>query len=133
MNEKLEKAKQHIIDNKNVYIAVGVTAVVVCAGTLIAVKLNQKPTQIINTVAPVISPVIAPVISPVITASNNVNFGGYAHKIVKCDETNEMWETVTETAKAAGVSTSRMSRHLNDHLGPINDLNYSIVGIGTNS
>lgn len=130
MNDKIERIKKHLNENKIAYITGGSCLVI---GVLVGVGFKSRPvpTQIINTVAPVID--VSPSIAPLINTSSAVNFGGHAHKFVKCAETNEIWETVTETAEAAGVSLSRMSRHLNNHLGPINDKHYSIIGVGTSA
>lgn len=114
----VQMIKLHLRENKEAYIAGRVCLVIGIVGTLV---FKSRPTHIINTVAPVISPVF----------NNSVNFGGHAHKFVKCLETNELWETVTESAKVAGVELSRMSRHLNGHIPNINGLHYEIVGLGT--
>lgn len=125
MSQKLEKFKTHLHENKKVYIT---GAICLTTGIVMGVvfKSRSMSTQITNTVAPVISPTFNNVVT-------NVNFGGYAHKLVKNDMTNEIWETVTEAADAAGVGVARMSRHLNGHTDHINNVTYSIIGLGVAS
>jgi hypothetical protein len=124
MKQQIEKIKIHFKENKTVYLT---SASCLAIGVTIGVLLKNRP-QI--TIAPVIAPVITA--SPVFNNNpNNVNFGGYAHKLVKCLETGEIWETVTETAKTAGVTASAMSRHLNGHKPHIDDFHYEIIGLGT--
>jgi hypothetical protein len=74
---------------------------------------------------------IAPVFRPVFNNSNMVNNGGHMRKLVKCLETGEIWETVTESADQAGSSLSLMSRHLNGHKPDVYGKHYEIIGIGT--
>jgi hypothetical protein len=71
-------------------------------------------------------------IAPVFNNSNQqVNFGGHTTKLVKCLETGQVWEKVTEAANAAGVGISAMSKHLNGSHDHVNGLHYKIVGVGT--
>jgi hypothetical protein len=113
---KYQKAKQHVQDNRNSYLA-GAGGLAV--GALGVLLLTRSPLQINNTVAPVISPVF----------TNVVNNGGYMRKIVRCIETDEMWPSVSKSAEAAGVSIAKMSQHLNDHKGHVNNLHYVIEGL----
>ena len=139
MNQRLENVKAHLKANKNIYIAAGIgvlVGVIVGAGGTMYLKRNAKGiTQVINNVAPVFNDSVAPVfnetIAPVFNNNDNVNFGGYLHKIVKCLETGEIFETVKDTANAAGVDVVRMSKHLNGSVDQINDLHYEIIGLGT--
>lgn len=124
MNERVEKVKTHIKENKKVYITGTVCFVVGVAGTMVF-KNRPQVTQIINTVAPVIAPVFKN------DNSSSVNFGGYTRKFVQNDRTKEIWETVKDSAKDAGVTASAMSRHLNKHTDDICGDTYSIIGIGT--
>ena len=59
------------------------------------------------------------------------NYYGHSTKIVKCLETGEIWETVTEAADAAGVARTTMSKHLNGRTDHIDGLHYVIIGQGT--
>lgn len=113
---KYQKAKQHVQDNRNSYLA-GAGGLAV--GALGVLLLTRSPLQINNTVAPVISPVF----------TNVVNNGGYTRKIVRCVETGEMWLSVTESALAQGVAIPRMSQHLNGHREQINNLHFVIEAL----
>ncbi len=84
MNGRIEKIKTHVREHKVVYIASGASFVI---GGLSVLVLKSRPTKIINTVAPVIAPIF--------NNTNNVTLGGYPHKVVKCLETGQIWESVT--------------------------------------
>lgn len=120
MNEQLEKIKNHIKEHKTIYIS-GASCFLV--GVILGLKFRNQPTQILNTVAPIIHN----------NNSSNVNLGGYAHKIVQCDQTREIWETVKDAAQALNIDLPRLSRHLNGHIPHINGKTYSIIGVGTST
>lgn len=109
-----EKVKLHFQENKKFYVGFGLGVLVVL--------VVRKPVQIINTVAPVFHN----------DNSSNVLIGGTLSKIVRCNQTKEIWPTVTETAEAAGVSLPMMSKHLNGYPGyeDIKGATYSIIGVG---
>jgi hypothetical protein len=122
---RIERIKLHIVENKKVYIAGA-------AGLTIGLGIGlyfRRPIIVENILAPVFNN--KPVIAPVMNNSSAVNLGGHLTKLVKCLETGEMWETVTEAAKGAGVSLAKMSRHLNGAKEHVDGLHYAIVGIGT--
>lgn len=60
----------------------------------------------------------------------NVNMGGYATKIVKRLSDGELFPTVGEAAKEAGVDKSVMSKHINGHSNDVNGEKYKIYGLG---
>ncbi len=93
MNERIEKIKNHISEHSVVYITAGVSFAL---GGLSVLVLKTRPTQVINTVAPVIAPIF--------NNTNNVTLGGYAHKVVKCLETDQIWESVTKAAEDIGAT-----------------------------
>ena len=88
---------------------------------------HPDPSQITNTIAPIFNN----------DNSSVVNFGGTVSKIVKCVETGQTWEKVTEAAAGAkdgiGVPLSVMSKHLNEYPGyeDVGNLHYKIIGIST--
>ncbi len=119
MNERIEKIKNHVRENKVVYIASGAGFVV---GGLSVLVLKSRPTQIINTVAPVIAPIF--------NNTNNVTLGGYAHKVVKCLETGQLWESVTKAADDIGTTLPTLSKVLNGHTDHFDGKHYSIIALG---
>lgn len=129
-HESIRNAKQHVEKYQVVYATVGGSAL-----TLVAVKLFGRPQVIVKGAGDL--PAIVNTIhnTPVFNNHNIGNqlnsFGGHMTKLVKCIETGEMWETVTDAAEAAGSSLSLMSRHLNDHKDDVYGLHYKIVGLGT--
>jgi hypothetical protein len=107
LKEKAARVKQHFVDNKTTYL--------VGAGCFAVGYLIRKP----SVAGPVFNNVVAPVIENVPVFNNTVNNGGYARKIVRCLETDEMWPSMTKAAEAAGHTLQAMSKHIhgvNDHL-----------------
>jgi hypothetical protein len=120
-NAKYKEIKQHVDDNKLWYVLGAGIATGVVGRSL----YHSAPVTIANSVAPIISPVFNN------DNSSMVNFGGHLTKIVRCIETDEMWPTVTKSAKATGNTLNRMSQHLNGHRADLNGLHYVIEGVGT--
>lgn len=114
MNDQI---KDHFDKHRNAYILAATLV-----GGVIVGKILFGRAQIINNTA---------VASPVVNAVANATNGGYMHKIVKCMETGQMWETVKEAAEAMKVSPSMMSKHLNGHKDHISELHFTIVGLGS--
>jgi len=111
---QVEKAKKHVEKNKDILKYVLVFSFGACL-----VMATRRP-QIINVLAPVFH-------------SSNYNIsplGGYLHKIVRCNETGQIWESVGAAADAVGVKPSNMSRHLNGGMDAINGHHFTIIGIG---
>ncbi len=119
MNERIEKIKNHLHEHKVVYITSGASFVI---GGLSVLVLKSRPTQIINTVAPVIAPIF--------NNTNNVTLGGYSHKVVKCLETDQIWESVTKAADDIGATVPVLSRVLNGHTRDFAGKHYAIIALG---
>lgn len=117
---RFERIKRHIKENKTTYLVGGV-----CLG---AGYFLRQP----KVIAPVFNntPVIAPVMNNIGNQQIN-SFGGPMTKMVKCLETGEIWETVTDAAEDAGTSIAYMSRHLNGHKDHLYNKHYKIIGLGT--
>ena len=107
-----EKIKAHFRKNKKLYMGIGIGVVITLA--------IRKP--VVISVAPVFN-----------NSNQQINFAGHVTKVVKCLETGDMWEKVTEAAVAVGKPLSAMSKHLNGHAGydALDGLHYKIVGVGT--
>lgn len=131
-HESIRKAKAHVEKYQLVYAAAGSSVI-----TLVAVRTFGGPQVIVREAAnlpAVINNTVAPVIAPVMNNIGNQQtntFGGPMTKMVKCLETGEIWETVTDAAEAAGTSLAYMSRHLNGHKDHLYDKHYKIIGLGT--
>ena len=120
-NMRDNKIVQHIRNNQTTYI-VGALGVVGTTGALI---FKHRP---VNTT---IEKAIAPVFNnqPVFNNSNSVNNGGYMRKIIRCVETDEMWPSMTQAAKAAGHSLQDMSKQIHGHHDHLDGLHYIIEGL----
>lgn len=92
------------------------------SGIALGVALKRQIPSISNVVAPIFNN----------NNSSNVDLGGYTHKIVKCFETGDIWETVKDAAESNDVDIVRMSRCINGHIPHINGFHYSVIGLGTN-
>jgi hypothetical protein len=119
MNWRIEKIKDHISEHRIVYITAGVSFAL---GGISVLVLKSRPTQVINTVAPVIAPIF--------NNTNNVTLGGYAHKVVKCLETDQIWESVTKAAEDIGATVPVLSRVLNGHTRDFAGKHYTIIALG---
>ena len=126
MRQRLETIKTHIMDNKRIYV-VGVSSLTL--GILIGAACKNRPINIVNTVAPSFNNTVAPIMNN--SSSSTVDLGGYARKLVRCNETGFIWESVKDAAEAMGVSSAMMSRHLNGAREHISDKTFSIIGLGT--
>jgi|KBSMisStaDraftv2_1062788.scaffolds.fasta_scaffold374656_1 hypothetical protein len=115
-----DRVKNHISEHKAEY---WVGSIVVVAGATYFVTRRVMTPQI--SAAPVFYNTVAP------TFNNTVNLGGPMTKMVKRMSDGKMWETVTEAAKEAGCTLSKMSQHLNGHKEHVNGEIYKIVGVGT--
>jgi len=120
----IDRAKTHIKKYKTTYLIAGSLVL----GVIIGRAYLPRIITINNAVSPIFNNAPTFTNSPVI---NNANLGGHAHKLVKCLDTGQIWETVKDAADAAGVTPSMMSRHINGHRDHISDLHYAIIGLGT--
>ena len=121
LGTKVQEVKTHLHENKQYYLAGGAALL---TGLVIGRISGGRPIQ------------IAPVFNNTNTNNNVANatataFAGRMHKVVKCNDTNDIWETVYDAAKAAGVPRTVMSKHINGHTDHINGATYSIIGVGT--
>jgi hypothetical protein len=123
--EKALQARENMRDNKMVQwvrdhrVPIGVGVGGLAFGYLLRGKTINVAPSFNNTVAPVITPVF----------NNTVNNGGYARKIIRCVETDELWPSMSKAAESAGHTLQAMSRHIhgfNDHL---DGLHYVIEGV----
>lgn len=135
MGRRIDAVKAHLTKHKWYYISAGLvvgTAGITCLimrgsqGRCLAVATNELPRSTMES-----GPLSFGVRD--INDSFNVinNFGGYQSKLVQNDSTGEIYRTITEAAAKAGVSFSKMSRHLNGHMDHVDGVTYSIVGLGT--
>lgn len=118
---KLQAVKEHLVKHRTAYLCGG-------AGIAVGIFVGRR-TSFVTELAPQIVNTVAPVFNN--NNSSNVNFGGHLRKLVRDDQTGQIWETVTDAAEALGIEFSRLSRHLNRHIPDINGKTYSIVGIAT--
>ena len=128
-----ERVKQHVVRNRYWYAAGGLAVVAGALGYSIGRSSADGECGHVLEVGGDVSD------SPVLigdgsTMENHTeinNYYGHSTKIVKCLETGEIWETVTEAAEAAGVARTTMSKHLNGNQEHINGYHYEIIGQGT--
>lgn len=133
LSSRWERFKAHLERNKKVYIwsAIGITAGI--AGGYAIAKAEERDgghevRMYVDTGGGDIDTVVFGDNS---TESTVNNYYGHSTKIVKCLETGEIWETVGEAARAAGVSQPVMSKHLNGHTDHVYNNHYEIIGQGT--
>ena len=114
-SSRIKQVKEHLNNNKKTYI-VGIASAATVA-VVMALMNKKQATTIINTIAPVFNNTQAS------------DLGGYLRKIVYCEELDQYFSSVTEAAKAAGVSLVDMSRHVNGHRPDVRGNHYRIIGV----
>ena len=118
-NETFRNAKAHVEKYQVVYAVVGSSVVTI----LVMRAIGTKPqiTTIVNEFAPVNNNL------PIF--SNTVNNGGYARKIIRCLETDELWSSMTKAAEATGNNLRAMSKHIHGGTEHLDGLHYVIEGV----
>lgn len=122
---KIEKIKNHLKEHKREYLIGGSCLV---GGVLIGAMV-KRPIYIQANPNIAVNPAIT--VNPVVNVNNTM--GGYQQKLVKCLETGQIFESVKAAAEQAGVSRTKMSKHLNGHTPSVEGIHYEIAGLGTKS
>lgn len=118
--EVKENVKNHIKRNKDAYY---VCAIIVVAGvTFVVTRRITKSTTIINTVAPIFHNDIG----------NAPYLSGNMKKVIRNDNTDIIWESISACAYGEGKSRSLISKHVNGHIPHAGGERYTIIGIATN-
>lgn len=132
------KIKAHLRRHKNAYILVGTSISV--AGITYLVMRTRMPTASQSGPLAELPRSTKELSGSYFSAGNDmvnvgnvthVNFGGYSHKLIRCNSTGEIWESVSEAAADLGVDRSTLSRHINGHVPHVHGETYSIIGVGT--
>lgn len=124
-HESIRNAKQHVEKYQVVYATVGGSAL-----TLVAVKLFGRPQVIVKGAGDL--PAIVNTVAPVFNnhnIGNVVNNGGYARKIIRCVETDELWPSMSKAAEDAGHTLQAMSKHIHGQNEHLDGLHYVIEGL----
>lgn len=132
---KLKKAKEHIVENREVYIS-GIVCFTVGVAVSQFISTTTNTPQVVGGSASNDNDVqVGGDVNAPITINQNAtvvnNFGGRLCKIVKCVDTGEIFETAKAAAKSAGVDPVTMSKHLNGKRDHLFGMTYEVVGIGT--
>jgi len=108
MNEKMERVKKHLYENRKVYIAattglvvgivIGAVAVVVLKKTDLTPKISQKAIGIWNTQIATLITIDAP---------------GNSGNVIQDLSTGIVYPSQNAVAKALGISAANLSQHLN--------------------
>jgi hypothetical protein len=111
MNQKIEKMKTHFRENKNVYIAVGISSAVTAASILLVLNRSESGAQIVQKITPVLSwrPESNNVIVEFLERST-------PSKPVHLVGTNLYFNSIREAARETGHSISMISRNINGHI-----------------
>lgn len=139
VKEIATRVKNHVIEHKDVYI-VGGTCIAV--GIVIGRSTSNDTYITNNNYLTVEGDAKAPIAldsdfdtySPIVNNSTTINqvaLGGHQTKIVKCEETGELFASATDAAEQAGVTLHAMSRHINGHRDNIEGNHYRIVALST--
>ena len=119
LGEKYQQVKDHVRENKTVYVACGVTAVVSVAGTLLAVKsstvVNARAIQLLT-------------YKSVQTIDVHVEALGDPGNIVQDLTTGIIYASQGQAARALGVAPSRISDHLNGRTPHVMGTQLKVLG-----
>lgn len=107
-----DKIKTHFQENKNVYIAVGVTAVVAVAGTLIFVKFKNDHVAVTQQAAQKALVNWKPTIHQEQIVQVVIPPRGNAGNAIQCDQTGTIFPSQNLAAKDMGLSAGNLSSHL---------------------
>lgn len=120
MHSRIEKIKNHLQENKKVYIGTGVGLVVGAATTVVICKFRAQPAdmQVNNKIQQILS------YKPQATLEVYIEALGDPGNIIQDTTTGTIWASQNQTAKALGVNPARVSEHL---AGKIPDINGHVL------
>lgn len=119
MKQQITKMKNHVRENKKIYIAVGIGIVV---GTVGAVALKDSPTMV--SIKEIMtfkwhSPTTVQIIIPALGDPGNV---------VQCIETGTFYASQGQVARDFGVSATNVGNHLHGKIEDIEGFHFKVVG-----
>jgi len=120
MNQKIERIKNHLVENKKVYIAAVAGAVMGGIVVLMIIKYRRLPSEI--NVTRILSPgdenIMKVFINPL----------GDPGNVVQCVETGTVYASQGQAARELGVYSSRISEHLSGKLPNIHGNHLMFLG-----
>ena len=120
MNQKIERIKNHLVENKKVYIAAVAGAVMGGIVVLMIIKYRRLPSEI--NVTRILSPgdenIMKVCINPL----------GDPGNVVQCVETGTVYASQGQAARELGVYSSRISEHLSGKLPNIHGNHLMFLG-----
>lgn len=119
MNEKLESVRTHFIENKKLYIGLGIGAAVGVVGMALVVRTNL---QIVDALKVQIN---SPTTNNVVQV-NMVRPGPKAF-VVQCLESQKTWPSIRAAAEDLGVNASDISRHLKGRIPEVKGSTFSKI------
>ncbi len=123
MKEKLERLKNHVVENKKTYAAA--VAGVVIGGVVVYVALKTRAGSV--------------VISPTIEGDNNnlvvnnitqtvLTRRMHPGLVVRCNETGEVFASINRAAEVMGVPARSIRRHLHGSSPHVNGKTFEVLG-----
>jgi len=120
MNQKIERIKNHLVENKKVYIAAVAGAVMGGIVVLMIIKYRRLPSEI--NVTRILSPgdenIMKVFINPL----------GDPGNVVQCVETGTVYASQGQAARELGVSAIEVCKHLKGRYENINGNHLIILG-----
>jgi hypothetical protein len=111
MGKRIERAKQHLQENKKTYLACGATAVVAVVGTLLVLTRKE----------PLISqPISWKPRAEITQATINLVERSTPSKPVHLVGTNLYWSSLSEAARETGHPLAMISKNVNGHIPNVN-------------
>lgn len=122
MYHRFEKVKQHIQENKTVYVTSGATFVIGGVAALVFIPRNIQIVDAMN--LKLWSPTTSNV-TQIIVAPTRRMHPGY---IVRCKETGEVAASIRRMASIKNVNLKDLNKHLHGLLPDVDNLHYEILG-----
>ena len=120
MNQKIERIKNHLVENKKVYIAAVAGAVMGGIVVLMIIKYRRLPSEI--NVTRILSPgdenIMKVFINPL----------GDPGNVVQCVETGTVYASQGQAARELGVTATNIGNHLHGKISDIKGLHFIILG-----
>lgn len=124
MNEKIERIKKHIYDNRKVYLAATVGVVVGVVTVLVVIAIKSKTESVEVNMTRILSPgdnienIMNVYIAPL----------GDPGNVVQCVETGTIYASQGQAARELGVTATNVGNHLHGKISDLNGFHLVILG-----
>lgn len=122
MSKKIDKVKKHFSDNKQLYLGIGIGAVVTAAVAYLIIQgkdsVDVTAIQKGYTITGDVSNTINQIIEVGISRPGPKSF------VIQCLESQKTWPSMRSAAEDLGVNPGKLSSHLNGKFPDVNGLHF---------